>query len=471
MVFSSPVFLFVFLPLVLCLYYNPVFRSRRFRNAILLLSSLGFYAWGEPLFVLVMCTWIALNWFMALQMAGQPDGPARKAWLIAALAADVALLFVFKYLGFAARSAQLLLGRTPTGLSVALPIGISFFTFQIMSYVVDVYRRQAPVQRNLFKVALYVSLFPQLIAGPIVRYQTIAHQLSHRQESSGDFTQGVSRFVFGLGKKVLLADYMGLMADNLFSAHGPLSVASAWLGIVCYALQIYFDFSGYSDMAIGMGRMFGFRFLENFRYPYLAGSITEFWRRWHMSLGTWFRDYVYIPLGGNRRGTGRWVLNVFVVWFLTGLWHGASWNFVLWGLYYGLFLMMERLTGISRRLGPLRHVYTLLVVLVGWVLFRAETLPQAARYLSYMFGKSGKGAVDGLFTYYLRNSWLLLTAAVVCCFPVAKWVQAKAQAPGAGSALRFTVQLGHARALVAVFALALLVSIKSTYNPFIYFNF
>ena len=471
MVFSSPVFLFVFLPLVLCLYYNPWWRGRGLRNAILLISSLGFYAWGEPLFVFVMLAWIAMNWLIALRMAASPQGRQRKRWLVLALVLDVGLLLAFKYLDFAVRTAGFLLNRKVPVLQLALPIGISFFTFQIMSYVVDVYRQQAPVQRSFARVAMYVSLFPQLVAGPIVRYQTIATELSERRENRQDFADGVRRFVFGLGKKVLLADYVGLIADNIFTAHGNLSVLSAWLGIVCYALQIYFDFSGYSDMAIGLGRMFGFHFLENFRYPYIARSVTDFWRRWHMSMGTWFRDYVYIPLGGNRVSTKRWVFNVFTVWLLTGLWHGASWNFVLWGLYYGVLLLVERLTGLHKRLGPLAHGYTLLLVLFGWVLFRAETLPQAWTYLGYLFGQGASGLMDGVFTYHLRNGWPVLLAALVCCVPLWRWLEGRVARTSPDGGLAAGMQLARLVAMVVVFGLAVLVSVKATFNPFIYFNF
>ncbi len=471
LVFSSPVFLLIFLPLVLCVYYNPFFKGRSFRNYTLLFFSLGFFAWGEPIFVFVMLFSIVINWFFALQIDRQ-ESLAKRRWLLFfPIAFDVGLIFVFKYLGFAARTLGPLLGRGHIQLDIALPIGISFFTFQIMSYVFDVYRRTAPAQKNVLNVGLYISLFPQLIAGPIVRYETVAHEIGHRRETAQDFTAGVTRFVFGLGKKVLLANYVGLIADNIFGLTTGLSVATAWLGAIAYALQIYFDFSGYSDMAIGLGRMFGFHFLENFNYPYIANSVTDFWRRWHISLSSWFRDYVYIPMGGNRKGKARWVLNLLTVWLLTGLWHGASWNFVVWGLYYFAFLLFERLTNITRRLGPLSHVYTLLVVLGGWVLFRVDGLNNAIHYLGYLVGRGATSLVDRNFFYYLNNGRWVLIASLLGCLPLARWVGQRWASEAAGKPLAKARYLGRSLAMVLVFALALMVCINATYNPFIYFNF
>ena len=474
MVFSSPVFLLIFLPLVLCIYYNPFFKGRTFRTYALLFLSLGFYAWGEPIFVFVMMFSIAVNWFFALLMDQQTDQGKRRLVLLLPIAFDVALIFVFKYMGFAVRTLGILLGRGHWHVQVALPIGISFFTFQIMSYVFDVYYRKAPAQKNILNVGLYISLFPQLIAGPIVRYETVAHEIEHRQETKQDFTVGVTRFVFGLGKKVLLANYVGLIADNIFGLTTDLSVATAWLGIIAYALQIYFDFSGYSDMAIGLGRMFGFHFLENFNFPYIANSVADFWRRWHISLGSWFRDYVYIPMGGNRKGKARWGFNLLTVWMLTGLWHGANWTFVAWGLYYFAFLLFERVTRINRYLGWFSHVYTLLVVLVGWVLFRAEGLGRAARYVGYMMGRGAPGLSDGNFTYYMNNGRWILIAAVLCCLPITRWMRSKwgnAEALAAGKPGAVALYVGRSVMMVVVFVLALMVVVNSTYNPFIYFNF
>ncbi|MDD4104218.1 MAG: MBOAT family protein [Clostridiales bacterium] len=478
MVFSSTVFLLLFLPLTLFLYYNPIFKSRSFRNHTLLLASLVFYAWGEPVFVLVLLISILVNWFFALMMDRQTDAAKRKRFLIFPISFDIGLLFLFKYLGFTLSNLGLLLGGTAVQFDIALPIGISFFTFQAMSYVVDVYRKRAPIQRNVLNVALYITLFPQLIAGPIVRYETVADQIMNRRETPADFTAGVTRFIFGLGKKVLLANYVGLIADNIFATGNALSVASAWLGIVSYALQIYFDFSGYSDMAIGLGSMFGFHFLENFNFPYIANSITDFWRRWHISLGTWFRDYVYIPLGGNRVSKSRWIFNVFAVWLLTGIWHGANWTFVVWGLYYFAFLVFERLTGFHKKLGILSHVYTLFVVLVGWVIFRAESLPRAIQYLGYMFGVADGGFMDNFFRYYVSNGKWVLLAAAACSVPAIGFIRNKLSAKTevsseypARSSLLVVMDVGKTILTVLIFALSLLVSVNSTYNPFIYFNF
>ena len=469
MVFSSTVFLFLFLPLVLVVYYNPFIRRRAFRNHVLLLFSLAFYAWGEPLFVLVMMASIVINWFFARGMARQEDPRRRRAWMLVPIVFDIGLILFFKYLGFFARNMGMLLGRPGVVIDIALPIGISFFTFQIMSYVLDVYRRDAPVQHNVLNLGLYISLFPQLIAGPIVRYETVADQIDNRVETPEDFTRGVTRFVFGLGKKVLLANYVGLIADNIFAMDRGMSAATAWLGLIAYALQIYFDFSGYSDMAIGMGQMFGFHFLENFNFPYIANSVTDFWRRWHISLSTWFRDYVYIPLGGNRVSGGRWTFNLLTVWLLTGLWHGANWTFVVWGLYYFVFLFVERKAGFVKKWGILSHVYTLLVVLIGWAIFRSDTLGAAGKYIGVLFGVGATAPADATFRYYLSHGWVVLLAAALCTVPVTRWLRTRLEM--SGSKWLVALDAGRLVLTAVVFVLAVLVCIKSTYNPFIYFNF
>ena len=411
MIFSSAEFLFLFFCCSLLGYYNPVFKGRRFRNVFLLLVSLFFYAWGEPVYVLLLLASIAVNWVLGGRAAG--GMPHRRAALIGAVVCNLAGLFVFKYLGFVCANLRLL-GIPAPEMHPALPIGISFYSFQALSYVIDVYRGKSPPQRSVLDVGLYVAFFPQLIAGPIVRYETVAHEIHHRQESWEDFREGVPRFITGLGKKLILANQTALVADAAFSS-ASLSAPMAWLGAITYALQIYFDFSGYSDMAIGLGRMFGFHFLENFNRPYQAVSVTDFWRRWHISLSTWFRDYVYIPLGGNRAGRGRHLLNLFIVWMLTGIWHGANWTFVLWGLGYFLLLMAEKYGGLDRRLGALRRPYTLLCVLLLWVLFRADSLGHAGRYFSAMF-TGGRGGCDD-FLYYFGNMKVYLAAAVLCCLP------------------------------------------------------
>ena len=349
LVFSSTVFLFLFLPFTVMVYYNPWLNSRKFRNNFLLLMSLAFYAYGEPLFVCIMIFEIIMGWLIGLKLEFTDSKKLRKRWLTIGTVFFVFMLFVFKYLTFVSEQFGGLLCIDTSNINIALPVGISFFTFQLLSYIFDIYYGKAKAQRSVLNVGLYIALFPQLIAGPIVRYDVIERQIIERQENLLDFADGMLRFSYGLGKKVLIANYMAMLADNIFNAGMPESVATAWLGAIAYTLQIYFDFSGYSDMAIGLGKMFGFKFPENFNYPYISSSITEFWRRWHISLSSWFRDYVYIPLGGNRCSKGRWLGNLFVVWALTGMWHGANWTFICWGLWYFLWLVVEKIGRASCR--------------------------------------------------------------------------------------------------------------------------
>ncbi len=459
MVFSSTIFLFLFLPLTVLIYYNPIWKGRKFRNMFLLLASLFFYAWGEPIFVFLMILSIVIGWF-----AGRKIEAAPKEWkkriLVVAASFHVGVLIVFKYLTFLAQELGLLLHKDFSWIHIALPIGISFFTFQLLSYLFDIYYGKAKAQKSVWNVGLYIALFPQLIAGPIVRYDTIEQQIMHRQESLPDFCDGMQRFIYGLAKKVLIADYMAQMADNIFGAGVTLSVATAWLGALAYTLQIYFDFSGYSDMAIGLGKMFGFKFAENFNYPYISRSATEFWRRWHMSLGTWFRDYVYLPLGGNRCSKPRWVFNLFVIWALTGFWHGANWTFLCWGLFYFLLLLMERLTGFTEKLGFLSHVYGILTFLIGWTIFRSDNLRDCVHYLSMMAGVGADGFTDSMFTYYLTSSYVVLAAGILFSCPVIRVLRKYA-----------LWNRTEPVCVVALFLLALVHTISSTYNPFIYFNF
>ena len=467
MVFSSPIFLFLFLPLVVALYYGPAFAGRTYRNVLLLVASLFFYAWGEPVHVVLMLASIAANWGLGLLVVRKRGFWRGKTAVAAAVVYDMGMLFVFKYLHFAAVQFGGLFHVDVAFAEIALPIGISFYSFQALSYVVDVYRGVGEARRNPLDVGLYVSLFPQLIAGPIVRYETVAREILGRRETLDDFSQGTCRFIVGMAKKLVLANPMAVVADMSFGT-GPesLSVATAWLGAVAYAFQIYFDFSGYSDMAIGLGRMFGFHFLENFDHPYVSRSVTEFWRRWHISLSTWFRDYVYFPMGGSRVATRtRLVFNLFAVWMLTGIWHGASWTFVLWGAFYFVLLSAEKLTGFARRLGRLGHVYAMAVVLVGWVLFRADTVSDAAARLGVMFGASAAPIADGTFLFYLADYKAFFAAALVCSLPWREW--------RAADRLRDHPAWNAAVALwlVLVFLLSLSFMIKSDYNPFIYFNF
>lgn len=462
MVFSSTTFLFLFLPFVLLVYYNPIWRGRTFRNVVLTCASIGFYAWGEPVFVFIMLFSIIFNWFMALRI-DKANGNGRKVCLILTVIYNIGLLFVFKYLSFIVDNFAFLIKRDEWSVKIALPIGISFFTFQILSYIIDVYRKKVKVQKNLYKVALYISLFPQLIAGPIVRYSAIADAIDHRKESWEDVGNGLFRFVYGLAKKVLLANYMAVLADNVFAMQSR-TAAIAWIGAIAYTIQIYFDFSGYSDMAIGLGQMFGFHFGENFNYPYVAASVTEFWRRWHISLSSWFKDYVYIPLGGNRVGKNRWVLNLFIVWVLTGIWHGANWTFLVWGLLYFIFRLLETRFPKIKELGAVSHLYALLVVVIAWVIFRSESLSQAGRYIGQMIGINVTGAVDSVAVDYIRNSWLFFLTGGILSTPVWKLVLSKIKRETAR-------QICESMAVLLLFVLSVLACIKSTYNPFIYFNF
>ena len=442
MVFSSGVFMFVFLPALLIIYY--AIKHRAARNYILLAASLMFYAWGEPVFIFIMLASVFVNWLTSLAMS-KSSHP--KLWLTLAVSIDVVILGVFKYAGFITENLGL------ERVNIALPIGISFFTFQMMSYVFDVYYGRAKPQRNPLYTALYISFFPQLIAGPIVRYNQIEAEITERNESFDLFSEGVRRFIYGLGKKVLLANFLAQIADNVFDyVVGP-SVMMSWLGALSYTLQIYFDFSGYSDMAIGLGLMFGFHFEENFNYPYMAASITDFWHRWHISLSTWFRDYVYIPMGGSRVSHSRNLLNLLTIWLMTGIWHGANWTFILWGLIYFVLLVAERETG--KHAG---HVLTMLAVILVGVIFRSNTVTGGLRYIASMFGLNGNAFLDGGFVFCLKGSWPVILAACLGAFPAAgKFLQSHKAA--------------ESLFLCAVLAVSVFAAVSDTYNPFIYFNF
>ena len=461
MVFSSYTFLFYFLPPLLILYYLIPRRSLGGRNLVLLAFSLFFYFAGGPRHLPLMLLSIAINYVGGLLCA------KRRRWaLVLTMAVNLGLLGWFKYAGFVGENLQAL-GLPLSVPEVVLPIGISFFTFQGMSYVIDVYRGDTPPAKNPLQVALYIALFPQLVAGPIVRYTTVAEELVSRRETFDDFAAGALRFSFGLAKKMLLANNLSLMADEAFST-APIGAAAAWLGAIAYTGQIYFDFSGYSDMAIGLGRMFGFHFEENFNYPYLSKSVTEFWRRWHMSLSGWFRDYVYIPLGGSRAGTAKQVRNILLVWTLTGLWHGAAWNFLLWGLYFGVLLLGEKFwwgKALERAPSPLRHLYAMVIVVLGWVLFRCEGLSAVGSYLGAMFGLSGAGWGQAL--YFLRQYGVFLVVGAVASLPVKDALRSALQRRKAER----TIQWGSALAGLGLLGLSFLPLISSTANPFIYYRF
>ncbi len=468
MVFSSLFFLFVFLPAVLLLYY---ITPRRYRNFVLFISSLFFYAWGEPVYILLMLFSTAANYTLGLLLGRcrEKNSNARPV-LIVSIFINIGLLCFFKYFDFLLQTVNSLLGTSLASPDLALPLGISFYTFQAISYIIDVYRGAVPAQRKFIVFGTYIALFPQLIAGPIVRYHMVAEQLVGRVEGLEIFGEGVRRFVVGLGKKVLLANNIGLLWQQIQQTPpSEVSIITAWLGIIAFALQIYFDFSGYSDMAIGLGKMFGFTFPENFNYPYISRSITEFWRRWHISLGSWFREYVYIPLGGNRLGKPALYRNLFLVWFLTGLWHGADWNFVLWGLYYGFILALEKaflLKWLSRAPRFICHAYAVLLVLLGWVLFAFDNLPAGWKYFQALFGLSGAGFFDREAIYFLYTHAILIIIALFASTPFINKIKQKL--------FESSAALYYAAATLScllVLFLSTVYLVDTTYNPFLYFRF
>ena len=475
MVFSSPIFLFLFLPLVLGLY---LMAGPRLRNSVLLAASLIFYAWGETGYVLVLLFSIAGNYLFGRWIGGRAlKSSAAARALAAGVIFNLGLLIFFKYANFLADNLDALLSSLglPAAVTLSpihLPIGISFFTFQALSYLIDVYRGVSPAQKSPFKLGLFISMFPQLIAGPIVRYNQIAEELADRDMTLDNWAAGIRRFSLGLGKKVLLANTLGAVADRIFELPADgLTAGLAWLGAVCYALQIYYDFSGYSDMAIGLGRVFGFHFPENFQYPYISQSIREFWRRWHMTLSFWFRDYLYIPLGGSRKGEFRTYLHLLIVFALCGLWHGASWTFLFWGLYHGFFLVLERLgleAVLNRLPRPLRHAYAVLVIVVGWVFFRAESLTAALYTLRAMFGLGVRAGVGYLPEMYFNQE--ILGALVVGLVAAAPLLPALSTA-AAKLKPRWLIETADLGLTFSVLLLSAVYLANSTYNPFIYFRF
>ena len=466
MVFSSTVFLLIFLPLVAIVYYV---CPRKFRNFVLLIASLIFYGWGEPRYILIMLFSTVFDYCNGLGIGkcrekGNEKGA--KAVMILSCVGNLAILGFFKYTDFAIDNINALTGAGISALGLALPIGISFYTFQTMSYTIDVYRGLVPPQRNIITFGTYVTLFPQLIAGPIVQYKTVAEGLDGRRESALEASRGMQRFVIGLGKKVLIANQVGALWESIAAIQDP-SAATAWLGAFAYTFQIYFDFSGYSDMAIGLGHLFGFTFLENFEHPYESRSVTEFWRRWHISLSTWFREYVYIPLGGNRHGKARQLLNIAIVWFLTGLWHGASWNFVLWGVYYAVLLLLEKtflldvLGRIPRFIG---HIYTIFCFTMGWVLFAITDFGKLGTFVGHMFSGRFWSTTTG---YLVSSNGLLLILAVIGCTtgPLRLWKWMESRMSGA------VAQIARTIGVVVVLLLSIAFLVGDSYNPFLYFRF
>lgn len=468
MVFSSLTFLFVFLPIVLLIYY---ISPRPLKNFVILLFSLIFYAWGEPKFIFLIILSILINYIGALQIVkNSSDTEKRKFIFITLLLIDISILFFFKYYGFIISSIGSLFGIDLVIRDIPLPLGISFYTFQQISYIIDVYTKKTKVQKNLINFAAYITMFPQLIAGPIVKYNDIESQLKNRNENLTQFSSGVHRFIIGLGKKVLLANSIGAIWSEIkVIPLNEISILTSWIGIIAFALQIYFDFSGYSDMAIGLAKMFGFEFLENFNYPYISKSVTEFWRRWHISVGTWFREYLYIPLGGNKKGNLIQIRNLFVVWFTTGLWHGASFNFIAWGIYFGVILFIEKIIfkNILNKLPSfLCHIYILILVLIGWVIFDMNTLSSAMEYISIMFGLSNNLVVDKLSLFILSNNIVILLIGIICSTTLL---------PNVFKKLRCSLKKSNIFIIISMYLIIFILSISylvgESFNPFLYFRF
>ena len=464
MIFSSILFLFIFLPITLFIYY---LSPKKIKNFILLIASLIFYAWGEPTYVILMLFTIVFNYYMALVI--ESNKRKRKLALIITIAIDILILGFFKYFGLLVDTINSIFSLSIESPKLSLPVGISFYTFQTLSYVIDVYIKQVKVQKSLIDFGAYIAMFPQLVAGPIVKYSDIEKDLTKRKINMDNFGRGVERFILGLGKKVLIANNVGMIWESIQSRDlGSISVIASWIGIIAYTLQIYFDFSGYSDMAIGLGKMLGFNFMENFNYPYIATSITDFWRRWHISLSSWFRDYVYIPLGGNRCKISRQCINLLIVWSLTGLWHGASYNFIMWGLYYGVLLIFEKFIfkKILDKLPKLiRWLYSIILVMIGWVFFASSNLSWAIDYLKIMFGGTSNSFIDSSTSYYLSTNWVLLVIAIIIATPLLSKIfdYIKKQKEG-GMLLAIIIQM-------AILIVSIAYLVNASYNPFLYFRF
>lgn len=489
MVFSDLLFIFVFLPLFIITYIGGAYLDKRclhkaasqnitlrrpmlWRNMALVIFSLIFYSWGEPMYIFLMLFSITVNYFVGLLIGNNNTNKHRKPFLIIGIAINLGILGSFKYLGFFCGTLASV-GIPVDVPQIALPIGISFYIFQSISYLIDVYRGQSPVQRNFFDLLLYIAMFPQLIAGPIVRYNTVAREINHRTVSSADIAEGSYRFFIGLGKKVIFANIMGEIATQLLAGNlSNLSMAGAWIGIIAFTLQIYFDFSGYSDMAIGLGRSMGFHLNENFNHPYTATSMTDFWRRWHMSLGSFFRDYVYIPMGGNRRHQ---VINIMTVWFLTGMWHGASWNFIIWGLYYGLIIMIEKYTLLKWNVArPALHIYSILLILIGWGLFYFDDIGRLGKFYHAFFGfGEPQGFPIEVESVIFNNFWLWV-AAVVLCLPIRPRITRYAEkwANHTEDNRRiYALQICRALAAVIILVVSMALLVGATNNAFIYTRF
>ncbi len=466
MVFSSITFLFYFLPIVLGVYY---IVPKKLKNYILLIASLIFYFWGEPKYILLMIFSIISTYIFGILISKSKSKKASKVFLTLSIIISIGLLIYFKYINFIIENINLWLSRKIDFIYVALPIGISFYTFQMISYLIDVYRKDAKVQKNIFKLAMYISLFPQLIAGPIVRYTTIEEQLENRKHTIQKFSLGVRRFIIGLSKKVLIANVLGELC-NAFLGANESSVLFYWLYAISVMLQIYFDFSGYSDMAIGLGKMFGFDFLENFNYPYIANSITDFWRRWHISLSSWFRDYVYIPLGGNRVSKIKWLRNIMIVWLLTGFWHGAAWNFILWGIYFGIFLIIEKLF-LGKYLEKIpkvfSHLYVLLLVMISFLIFNGDGVNQIMQNIGGLVGIGKIPLATPESIYYFKSYLLIIVVAVISATPIVKNFLNKKQEKKAGKIINILEPV----TLIVLLIICTGYIIDGSFNPFLYFRF
>lgn len=469
MVFSSITFLFYFLPIVLAIYY---IVPKNWKNTILLIASLAFYFYGEPKYILLMISSIIITYIFGILIDKNYNTTKAKIYLIISISISVGLLVYFKYTNFIIKNLQLWLSNKIDIIHIILPIGISFYTFQMISYLIDVYNGKAKVQKNILKLATYVSLFPQLIAGPIVRYTTIEEQLEKREYSMEKFSKGVRRFVIGLGKKVLIANVLGEL-QNIFLISNEKSVLFYWIYAISVTLQIYFDFSGYSDMAIGLGKMFGFEFLENFNYPYIAKSITDFWRRWHISLSTWFRDYIYIPLGGNRVSKIKWIRNILVVWFLTGLWHGAEWNFIIWGLYFGILLIIEKIF-LKKYLDKLpsivTRIYTLIIVMISFIIFNGEGTEQILQNIGGLVGINGIPLISTESIYYFKSYLMIIIIGIMGATPIPKNI-ANSKNIEHTKKIHKIINILEPIYLVAIFIICTSYIIDGSFNPFLYFRF
>ena len=466
MLFSSIPFLYYFLPVVLILYF---IAPKKLKNSVLLLTSLVFYGWGEPKYVVLMIASILIGYVSGLLIEAFSQKKISKLFLWLSVGINIGFLAYFKYADFFIENFNAATGLSIPLLRIALPIGISFYTFQILSYTVDVYRKDVPAQKNLINLAAYVTMFPQLIAGPIVRYSHIAKELENRNINVENFAKGMRRFILGLGKKILIANTLGELCD-IFKQSDDKSVLFYWLYAVAFMLHVYFDFSSYSDMAIGLGRIFGFNFWENFNYPFISKSATEFWRRWHMSLGTWFRDYVYIPMGGNRVSKPKWFFNIFVVWFLTGFWHGADWTFIVWGLYFAIFLILEKLLYLKylEKSKILSRVYLLVVVGISFVIFNATDIKEAISYIGGMFGAGGVPLVSTEFFYYLKSFGITLGIGLIGCTPIVKKTVEKIKENAIGGKIIAVIEPISLIALLIVMTAYL---VDGSFNPFLYFRF